>query len=261
MKRRVLVITNPGKKDATNYCEGVYRDKENYFNYFNAPYGGYWSSSELRHLDKPSKSKVQAELKSLSDDQIEFSIIIFCGHGWYSSIDKTTVIELNDTDQMNALDLRINANKRIIILDNCRKVYPTAINASLEKTFNARMLLEKAGTKINPELCKIYYNDAIDKCPKQINISYGYNLTEVAGDDPRFGGYYSTSLIGASKDWAENNLQSIGLSKRKAVAVFPECHNLSLVNVRLLSGGTQNPQIESPRVSSNNDYLPFAIVA
>ena len=30
MKRRVIILTNAGKIGSENYCEGVYKDKENY---------------------------------------------------------------------------------------------------------------------------------------------------------------------------------------------------------------------------------------
>jgi hypothetical protein len=261
MKRRVLLITNPGKKGDDNYCGGVYKDQENYFSYFKEPIGGYWANSELRYFDKPSKYTVTNEIKLLAQDEIEFSIIIFCGHGWYSSKSSSNIIDLNEKEQMDALDLRADANKRIIILDSCRKVYPVSINEDLIKAQEIRMLSDKAQAKLNPEQCKKYYNQVIDECPKQLIVTYGCNITEVAGDNPAFGGYYSSSLLAESRGWAANQLTTIDLAKKYATERVPSCHNDSVPRVVKLSGGTQHPQIEKPRVSLSTDYLPFIVVA
>src|SRR5690554_1979634 len=104
MKRRIIIITNAGKVGADNYCEGVFRDRENYINFFKAAYGGFYADSEIRPLDKPSKLKVRAELKALVNDNIEFSIIVFCGHGWYSTISSSNIFQLNDTEEIDSLE-------------------------------------------------------------------------------------------------------------------------------------------------------------
>lgn len=262
MKRRVLLLTNPGKQGAPNYCSGVYKDQENYFSYFKEPFGGYWSNSELKHLDKPSCSTVRGELSLLFQEDIEFSIIIFCGHGWYSSKSNSNILILNDGgEEMDSLELRVNANKRIIILDSCRKVSPEYINESLTKSLSAKAIFESERSLLNPEECKKYYNKAISECPKQIINSYACNLNEVAGDNPVFGGYYSSSLIKASKDWVDAKQKYLDLSTTFSVERFPRCHDASTPLVSRLSGGTQNPTIEKPRVSDVKDYLPFVVIA
>lgn len=262
MKRKVLMITNPGINGAANYCPGVYKDQENYFAYFKEPFGGYWSNLELRHIDKPSRSNVLNELSLLFQGDIEFSIVIFCGHGWYSAKSNSNILVLNDAkEEMDSLELRAMANKRIIILDSCREVHPEYISEDITKSLSAKALFERERSVLNPEECKKYYNQSIAKCPKQIINGYACRLNEVAGDSPVFGGYYSSSLIKASKDWSETNRKIMDLSKNYSVAPFPTCHDGSIPMVSRLSGNTQNPQIEKPRVSDTESYLPFAVVA
>lgn len=258
MKRRVLVITNPGEKGEDNYCGGVYVDGDNYKNYFKAPYGGYWSESEITILDKPSKTTVQTELNNLTDH--DFSIIIFCGHGWYSSLSASNILTLNKTESLDSNDLRKNANKRIIILDSCRKVHKEYITDEILKS---RMMSESllGLSKLNPLACKEHYIETINMCPKQLIVGYAANLNELAGDSQTKGGFYSSSLIKASVDWVDNSIGSIVPSKNFLVSRFPSRHDNSAPLVEKLSGNTQHPQIEKPRVSDTNDYLPFGILA
>lgn len=48
MKRKMLIIANPGERDAENYCEGVNQDVTRYHRFFTSIQGGAW---------KPMKSK------------------------------------------------------------------------------------------------------------------------------------------------------------------------------------------------------------
>lgn len=262
MNRRILLITNPGKVGAENYCAGVYKDKANYYAYFKQAYGGYWAESEMRYLDKPSKASVAREMTNLTSDNVEFSIIIFCGHGWYSSVSHSNILELNDSgEEIDSNVLRAGANKRIIILDSCRKVYNQYITESFEKALSASALYEKKRGLLDPEQCKRYYNKTVSECPRQLIVAHGCDLNETAGDSSSLGGYYSSSLIKASEKLVQEKLGSIDLSKSYSAIRFPACHDKAATMVTDMSGGTQHPQIEKPRVSSSNDYLPFAIVA
>ncbi|HHT02764.1 MAG TPA: hypothetical protein GX005_00405 [Bacteroidales bacterium] len=262
MKRRVIIITNAGKVGSENYCEGVYRDKENYISFFKSGYGGYYSDSEIRPFDKPSKAKVREELLQLTRDEIEFSIIVFCGHGWYSTISESNIFELNDNkEQIDSLELRANAKKRIIIEDNCREPYSEYITDSLIKSFSAEALFEDYRQRINPEECKRYYNKEISECPEQLIIGQACKIGETAGDSSSTGGYYSSSLLKKTKETAENDLQSVDLTKSYKTYNFPSNHNLAVPIVQKRSGNKQNPQIEKPRYSDSSNYLPFAIIA
>jgi hypothetical protein len=262
MKRRILIITNAGKVGAENYCEGVFKDKANYTSFFKAAYGGYFSDSEIRTFDKPTKAKVREELGLLTSDGIEFSIVIFCGHGWYSTVSNSHIFVLNDNkEQIDSLEFRVGAKKRIIIEDNCRKPHAEYIRESLSKALNFSALYDSKKQQLNPEQCKFYYNKKISDCPEQIIVGQACSIGELAGDSSTNGGYYSSSLLKATANNIETDLKTIDLSKSFKTYSFPFCHNESVPLVRALSGNKQNPQIEKPRVSDANDYLPFSVIA
>lgn len=261
MKRRIIIITNAGKVGSSNYCEGVFKDRDNYIRFFKAAYGGYYSDSEIRPLDKPSKLKVKEELAALVKDNIEFSILIFCGHGWYSTVSNSNIFQLNDTDEIDSLEFRADYKKRIIIEDNCRKTYPEYIKESLTKAFSAMALLDSKQQQLNPEQCKQYYNKRISECPEQLIIGQACAIGEVAGDSSSNGGYYSSSILKATENKVKDGMKSIDLSKSFSTFNFPSCHIDSVPFVRSLSGNKQNPQIEKPRLSEPNDFLPFAVIA
>lgn len=261
MKRRILIITNAGKEGTENYCEGVFRDKENYINFFKAAYGGLYENSEIRTLDKPTKSEVREELRNMENDNIEFSIIIFCGHGWYSTISSSNIFVLNESEEIDSLELRMGGKKRIIIEDNCRKPHAEYITESLKKAFSAITLLEERQQQLNPILCRYYYNKTISECPEQIIIGQACDIDEVAGDSSSKGGYYSSSLIKATEGKVMARMKTIDLNKNYSVFSFPYCHNDAIPLVLSLSGNKQNPQIEKPRLSERETFLPFAVIA
>lgn len=263
MKRRILIITNPGKIGASNYCQGVIKDKENYVSFFTSACGGYFSSSEeIRVLEKPSKVILQRELLALTLDSIEFSIIVFCGHGWYSTRSESNILCLNDMgEEIDSLDLRVNYNKRIIIEDCCREKHDEYIAESLIKAFSGVRLYDSGGKILNPEECKRYYNKTIEECSKQLICTMACDIDETAGDDSRTGGYYSASLLKETESMVESALQSVNLSEKYRVFNFPSCHMGAVPRVQRKSGNKQNPQIDKPRFSDEKSYLPFAIIA
>lgn len=262
MKRRILIITNAGKVGEENYCEGVFKDKANYVAFFKAGYGGYYSDSEIRTFDKPTKANVREELSLLTKDGIEFSILIFCGHGWYSTVSSSNIFQLNDSnEEIDSLEFRAGAKKRIVIEDNCRMPHKEYINENLIKGFSAMALSDGHRRQVSPEQCKIYYNNKITSCPEQIIIGQACGVGELAGDSPTNGGYYSGSLLKKTVRTAETDLQSFDLSISYKTYSFPLCHNNAVPLVISLSGNTQNPKLEKPRVSDISDYLPFAVIA
>ncbi len=254
MKRRILIITNPGEKGDKHYCEGVYRDKENYLSYFQEPYGGYYSRDEIRYFDKPNKITVLNELNNLKSDGVVLSIIIFCGHGWYSSKSGSNILKLNAFDEFDSLDLRKDYNRRIVILDCCREVQNRYI---LEEKFRSYSEIIKGSTtrRLDPIACRNLYNAQVQQSPSQFIVTYGCSINEYCGDDSQFGGYYSSSLVIAAKGWVETHMNK----SNTAIFSISIAHEYSKPRVEKLSDGKQNPTIELS--SRSGGSLPFGVLA
>lgn len=255
MKRKILIVTNPGKKTDINYCAGVYRDAENYINFFKEPFGGYWSDSEIKYMDKPSLKSLDYEFQKAC--RAEFSIIIFSGHGWYSSQSLSNILQINDDQQIDSNALKAHTKKRIVILDCCREVYNEYILENKEQLFSKGL---EGVPLLNAQKCKKLYNKAIDESPMQLIVSNAAGINQTAGDDSAIGGVYSSNLISFTRKWSNQRAKEIDLRSQFALAPFPACHHACESNVILSSGGTQNPQIQKPKFSNPNSYLPFAIV-
>ena len=121
MRKKMLIISNPGARTADNYCEGVHKDVENYKKFFMSPGGGNWHLDEIECMEQPLKPMVRKKLIEMAN--LDFSIIIFTGHGY--SKNGNTYIELVPSsslyNDMCVDELKQADQKRIIIVDCCRK--------------------------------------------------------------------------------------------------------------------------------------------
>src|SRR4051812_16888452 len=118
--RRALLISNAGETGEQNYCKGVAVDIANYKRLFTAAHGGSWNSDEIIAIDRPTAYDVRRHVEGLSG--FDYSVIAFAGHGWYSSIDRATVLTLRKDEKISELELRKDGQRRTIILDCCREI-------------------------------------------------------------------------------------------------------------------------------------------
>ncbi len=246
--RRALLISNPGEANATNYCKGVFVDIDNYKKFLMSALGGAWQTSEIIPLPRPSRKEVDDWILKLGI--YDYTFILFSGHGYYSPKSQSTIIELRKDEEYNELDLRKLANKRTIILDCCRKVYPERIWDQV--MVEAMRLVAKRA--LSPDECRKYFDVAVEKCPKGIIVGHSCSINETSGESEIHGGYYAGSLLKAAKDWHDNGNFNIGNYYTYSVV---QTHNTAVPLVDRLTGGTQNPKIDKAR---SEPYFPFAIV-
>ncbi len=243
VSRKAILIANPGEYGAENYCEGVNKDMENYTAFLKSPLGGFWYDYEIEKFNKPSSNVVRDAIQSIKS--VTYSMIIFCGHGWYSERQRSTILELNKSDHIDSADLRNGSKKHTLILDCCRKIEPfefsEGLKAAMRKVFT-----------LNPTDCRKYYDLRIEECEATLVVMHACSINETAGDNSENGGYYSFSLIERAKDWAGTT------STKPSIFSVVSAHDSASPNVKRLSGNRQNPQIEKPRSAK---YFPFAIVA
>lgn len=251
MKRKALIISNPGEIGADNYCEGVNRDVNNYFRFFQAPYGGLWRFDEIQHLHQPSTPILRNSISELK--YYEYSIIVFSGHGYYDSDYGSTMIEINKLSSINSNELMNASPKQTVILDCCRKVWPVTLLEERMVKFAA-----KAANILNEEECLRLYNQRISDCSNSRVILHSCKIDQEAYDDSEKGGYYSYSLIQESEEWKEQTLRVIDLNSKYNILSVVAAHDFAVPKVIQKSSNNQYPQIEKPR---SGDYFPFCIVA
>ncbi len=249
VNRRALLIANPGEIGAENYCEGVNKDMNNYKTFLTSPLGGLWYENEIEVLHKPGKTLVRQAIEKLKG--YDYSTIIFSGHGLYSSIYESTILELNKNENIDSVELRNGSKKQTIILDCCRKVEKVIIREFAEALMKAAAI-----TQLSPSECRKYYSSRIEECDSGLIVMYACSINETAGDDSSKGGYYSHSLISSATKWAESDSKDISTTAYYFSAIM--AHDAASSNVNSLSGGRQNPHIEKPR---SGPYFPFAIMA
>jgi hypothetical protein len=249
VNRRSLIISNPGELGAKNYCEGVFKDVENYKKFLSSPIGGYWGTNVVEHLDRRTEKEVKAALSKISS--ADYSLIVFCGHGYHSDETDSTILELRKGEEIDSDDLRGVTSKQTIILDCCRVRAKTLLLE--DRLFEAALAKSH---KFDGEACRRYYNNQIVKCRDGIIVLKACSIDEEAGDDSEKGGYYSYNLLKFAKRWANETIvnNSIGYDILSA----PEAHELCKSNVIDKSKGAQHPQIEKAR---SEPYFPFTIVA
>jgi Caspase domain len=248
MNRQALIISYPGEIGSKGYCPGVLVDVVRYKTYLMNSLGGAWKDSEIDHLPSPTTAQVKRSIDQMK--ALEYTIIVFTGHGYHSSDLDSTMIELNKTEFLDSNELRKDSTKRTIILDCCRKVHKELIEEELKKVAFAN---EKASIDRNE--CRKYFDDKISKCSNGIIVAHSCAKDEVSGDSPSSGGYYSSSLLKACELWIPKGLD---LTNNYRTLSVVEGHDLAIPRVRQLSGGTQNPEIEKPR---SEPHFPFAIWA
>lgn len=251
--RRALLISNPGEKGEENYCEGVYTDIANYKRLLLSPVGGWWSESEIEHLDKPTVSEVKNKITALSTHDYVF--IVFSGHGWYSSVDRDRVLQLRKNEHLASLDLHNGAKKRTVILDCCQKVYAEPIMEQRKLAANAEIFKSFARKSPDGPSCRRLFLRTIEEIPNCIVRTVSCAQNEVASDSKERGGLYNGSLIECVDDWTKE--QSRGNTSQGAAYSIVSAHQCASSETIRRSGGTQNPEIDpKPRSSP---YFPIAV--
>lgn len=248
MTRYSLIISNPGTPGAQNYCAGVLVDVREYTAFLTSPLGGAWFDSEIVCLDRPTVDDVLRKVDVAKS--VDYSLVIFVGHGYYCSRRKSTIVELRPGVELDSMELRSGTTRRSIILDCCRK-------RAFEDLSESRSSLKFAAAKpLSTTNCRIVYDNIAMACSKGILVAFGCSIDETCGDQSSRGGYYSSSLIGACRTWYED-ATSPRPGNYKSLSVV-EAHDLAVPLVNRLSGGTQNPEIEKSRTGP---YFPFAVMA
>jgi hypothetical protein len=242
MNRGALIIGSPDSK-----IPGAKRDIENYRKFLLSPLGGLWRQTEIVTLESPSKQQVVSQINALKS--VEYSVVVFAGHGGHVSASSPPIVVLQPNVEIDSSELRVGAPKHTLILDCCRVLEPESVmDSMLAKS-------ERRKHTLNPEDCRRFFDKAITDSGNGIVVLYACGFNESAGEGSQ-GGWYSTSLIAAARDWEEKS--DVDTSKNYNTLSVLDAHDRSVSRVRSLSGNRQNPTREQPRATK---YFPFAVIA
>lgn len=245
MRKQALIISNPGETGSSGYCEGVNKDVVNYKNFLKQPSGGLWYESEIRHLPRPSASEVRNAIKQLKD--VDYSLVIFSGHGYYSARTESTVLVLRKDEEINSMELRNGSLRQTLILDCCREVAKELAKAFEEYVLKAA----RAAFILDPGKCRLNYEKQIEGCNSGLIVAHACKVGETAQDSSAQGGYYSYSFLRVASGWVE-------AQRSPSVFSAPSAHDVAVPLVIEWSGQRQHPQIEKPRTEK---HFPIAVVA
>lgn len=250
MSRKALIISNPGEVGRENYCDDVFVDVANFKNYLQSPLGGSWEPWEIEAINRPSCSEVRTKVNLMS--ATNYTMVIFCGHGYTNASTGSTMLELRPNETLDSLDLRFGSIKRTILLDCCRRVHPEDVRKALFES-----ALNFAEPELNRQRCRKAFDDLLSSCNNGLIVGYACSKGEVAGGKPSIGGYYSSSLMRASFSWFDEKKRDLWRINSDQLSIV-RTHLNAAQNVSTLSGGTQTVTMEKPR---SEPYFPFAVIA
>lgn len=201
-------------------------------------------------MRQPTLTSVESEVQSLAS--VDYSLTVFCGHGYHAPASGSTVIQLSARTELDSMKLRKGAARHTLILDCCRVVAKPMLR--LTEDMIAKRAIE--ASTIHPEDCRRYFDRAISECPPGIVVLFGCSVGQTAGDSQADGGYYSYSLLSAAEAWGQQT--SVDAEKYYRCLSVVQAHERALPKVSDLSGGRQTPTLERPRSSP---CFPFCIIA
>lgn len=238
MKRSALIIGSPDSS-----IPGVYADMENYRNFFKSFVGGAWTDDEIFTLQSPTRFRVSNALQDLKS--AHYSILIFAGHGEYSTTKQSTMLYLNSQTIVEEHELKTGAAKRTIIFDACR--------VHAEGTLEESMV--KAGVALDsyqdPTISRALFDGHVQACYPGLAVLYSCSIGQGAGDIAGVGGEYSSALMQIAGDW-----EASGATPRGSVLSIDEVHETAVPLVTKRRGGDQVPIASFPR---NTPRFPFAV--
>lgn len=117
--RKAVLIGSPGRGE--NRLHGVENDIENYYQFLLSPRGGLWREHEINILADPTMDEV---LNVIHSSFADYQFVYFSGHG-YQDIHGNDIICLEGNDLRDDYLFNAAGPRQFLLLDSCRKYYPT----------------------------------------------------------------------------------------------------------------------------------------
>lgn len=227
MTKKALIIIVPGHENTKGFLPGTKVDLQNYSRYLKSSAGGKWDTNEFEYLVNPTGNQIKQKVQSIYS---HYSFVVFSGHGGINRYNNRFYIDAID-GSLDAIYLKTNADKQLVIFDTCRSYYFEDISDSNYSNFEGKILegsplvanigkesflnkgirmqlysknLEKFHAKLVLNSKKLF-DDYISICDTGIIQLYSSSIGQASGDDPKKGGYYSSSLIIGGYKWNHQN--------------------------------------------------------
>lgn len=251
MKRRALLIQNPGKVGDANYLPSVSVAYNRFKSYLQSPVGGYWSDDELIELQRlePMRVSLQSDfvfkLKELNQSDVDYSMVVFIGHGGaMNGVDK---VQLEDGEliPISCFTQYGNPKKRTVVIDACRKY----MSLDVARLINEQRFFSGDG-RYDARACRDYYNNLISHAQPHIELlqSTQYDQCAMGSED---GTAFTDALFHVLDDGHTIWKQQALMDK------YGECHKsisdiLTEIQIKMATY-QQVPQY----TNDSNDVFPF----
>lgn len=225
MKRRALLIVNPGQMGDPNYVPTVMTAMARYKNYLKSPAGGYWQDDEIIELERSVgpmslQSSFVFKLKELNQSDVDYSLIVFIGHGGAArGVDS---IQLEDEEilpisYLLAAPSNPNPLKRTVVIDACRTY--ASVDAS-------QIILESRAFsgdgQIQGNWCKDYYNSIIENTSAHVELLQSTQYGQYAQGSSTGTAFTDAMFDTIQKNSSLWNTQALNDDYGKKCVVFPD---------------------------------------
>lgn len=184
MQRQLVLISNPGNPNESNYRQTTEQAIDRWEQFFRSPIGGYWQDGEIIRFGEKriiTQEEFCRLMIPLNTVQCDYSVIVFCGHGCCTSDNKDAIqlpIPTAENPNLFPVDELLGGGttdvRRTVILDTCRSV----ISFTFAQLFEQREFSEIY--KIDGYTCQEYYNSVVMDSTPHVEILYSTSLHQKA---------------------------------------------------------------------------------
>lgn len=239
MERKALIIYCTNTSSGT--LNGPYKDNQNFIDYLKSDVGGQWYNEEIVSIQNPNKNDI---IRIISNDfnNVDYSFIVFSGHGYISINDNLQYIEINNCD-IPILELRTNAKRQTIIIDACRGYYQP-IHDSKQTRFSN--LYEYATGHPNT---RGIFEAAVEQADEGITVLFSADENQSSLDTDK-GGAYLLSLLSVCKEWERKT------NERNCYYPINYAHDEACLYIKKHFVTNQNPVMNQEK---RRYYFPLAV--
>lgn len=228
-KRKALLIGN------SNGLEGVKVDLANFKSFLMSNKGGAWNDDEIVVLAHATLLTLDATIRSIKSDNVDYCIVYFSGHGAYQRATDSrwgeTILELEDGNTIHESLFNGLSKRQLTIIDSCRNIMEHIILDSIQLSTESVDFSENERQRF-----RMKYNHRIMEAIPQHSKLYSCSIGESSNDTVQ-GGIYTQALLNAikynaetvgevhtiAKDLIDRNWNNHKEDKQHPEAILPKC--------------------------------------